>query len=424
MVLDSLIPVLGPVVVFCNISIMFLCLRVKRTKLFSLSLYAVVFIVLHILTLVSGIAGTFIVRYLGILFLPVNLLIFKGQTFQKVFAFFMLYQITALPTHLADAIVGVTIGYQSPYARFLYFSLSLLMLGIYMTVALRYGRRLFERMFVDGRRSVWILCSFGAIFSFLFVLSTSWTEVGAVMYFGLMLFILWSFGVLCYAIINTHEKAAQAYHTETLLLQMNAMHEQAEAERKHREDMEILRHDMRHEMGVIMELFRSGKTSEAETVCADWRNSLNEAVPALICTEPVLNAVFTRFIRKSDEKNIRLDIISDISSALPFDTARLSVIVSNALENALAAADNITEQDKRIIQVKLIQSGRQLGLEIINPCSEPVEMNERGIPVTHKEGHGIGIRSILSFAEENGYLTDFIYQDFIFTFRLVMSLND
>ncbi len=208
-----------------------------------------------------------------------------------------------------------------------------------------------------------------------------------------------------------------------LLLQMNAMREQTDAEKKHRDDMAILRHDMRHEMGVIMELFRTGKDAEAEAVYADWQNSLSMAVPAVMCAEPVLNAVFSRFKRRADDMHIYIYVTSNIPGDISVDTISLSVMVSNALENALTAADKVPERGRREIRVKLIQSGTQIGLEVINPCAEPVEFNENGLPVTHRIGHGIGVRSIAAFAQENDYMLDFSESDSKFTMRLVMRLD-
>ncbi len=427
MILDYAMPYVGPVVLIVNITAMFLCLRPKRGTLFTLCVLAACAAAIHILTIFLADLSPLLVRFSGIVWVPVMLRLFQGQTFQKLFAIFMPYQLSVLMTHLADAVVGLTIGYESPYALIMYLGLSFIMLGMFLTLVLRLGRRFFDRMFVDGRRGEWVLYSFGAIFSFALILTLEWPRVGAALYFSLILFILWSCGILCFTIINTHEKAAQAHNAETLLVQMNAMREQTEAEKKHLNDMEILRHDMRHEMGIIMELFRTGKAVEAETVFSEWQLSLSKAAPAVMCAEPVLNAVFSRFKRRADDMQIHLNVASNIPGDIPVDTIKFSVMVSNALENALTAADKVTEPDRRAIRVKLIQSGSQsdmqIGLEITNPCAAPVEFDGRGLPVTNKAGHGIGVRSIAAFAEDNGYLLSFSYTEEQFTMRLVMDLE-
>ncbi len=421
--IDNALMIIGPVVMVINVITMFLCLRPKFGIFFTISVYVVYAAVVHLLLVFTGTLDTPFMKVGGVLFLPVILLLFHGMVFQKVFAFFLPYQITALLTFITEALVGITIGYESPYALTMFLSLSLLLLGIHLTLVLRFLRRLLERMFVYGRRGEWALYSFGAVFSFALTVAVEWTATGAGLYFGLMLFFLWSGGILCFTIVNTNEKASQTYQAETLFLQMNAMREQTDAEKKHRQDMEILRHDMRHEMGIIMELFRTGKDAEAEAVYADWQNSLSMAVPAVMCAEPVLNAVFSRFKRRADDMHIYIYVTSNIPGDIPVDTIKFSVMVSNALENALTAADKVPERGRREIRVKLIQSGTQIGLEVTNPCAAPVEFDGRGLPVTNKAGHGIGVRSIAAFAEDNGHLLDFSYTKEQFTMRLVMSLE-
>ncbi len=173
-----------------------------------------------------------------------------------------------------------------------------------------------------------------------------------------------------------------------------------------------------------MELFRTGNITQAEAVYADWQNSLSAAASTAICAEPVLNAVFTRAQRRAEENNICLYISSNIPAALSIDTIKLSVIVSNALENALTATGNVPEREQRVIFVKLISKQQQIGLEIINPCVAPVTFDAKGLPVTHEAGHGIGVRSIAAFADDNGYPLDFSYSEGKFTMRLVMGLKE
>ncbi|HCC37601.1 MAG TPA: hypothetical protein DEQ14_08285 [Treponema sp.] len=425
MLVNTIMPILGPIVLCANITIIFLCMRPKHGVIFTVAVLAVFAVAVHFLTtlIVQSLTPS-LVRFTGVLFAPVMLLLFKGRTFHKLFVFFMPYQLGALLTHIADALVGATIGYQNPHAVTMYLVLSLVLLGVYMLFVGLFGRRLFDRMFEESRNGAWALYSLGAMFSFVLALTLDWQTVGAGMYFGLILFILWSIGILFYTIINTNEKAAQTHNAEALLLQMNAMREQTDTEKKYRDDMMILHHDVSHEMGIIMELFRTGKAPEAENVYAGWQKSLSESAPEIICAEPVLNAVFSRFKRRAEEHNIRLYINSNIPGAIPIDTIKFSVMVSNALQNALAATDKVPEQDKRTIRVKLLQSGTQTGLEITNPVSAPVTFDGRGLPVTHNSGHGIGTRSIAAFAKDNGYLLDFSYLEGKFTMRLVMGTND
>ena len=356
----------------------------------------------------------------GLVHFPVIILLFKGQFFQKLFAFFLQMMFTAVQSFFAGIIAGFFIPAESESYYLLRLILVCAMLMVYCVLIFFHGRHIFQKLFIHGRTSDWALYAFGALFSFFIAIISGamFTGFGQIM---ILLFILWSFAILCFAIINTHEKSKKSHEAETLTLQMSAMRNQIGTENKYRSDMDILRHNMRHEMNVIMELFHSGKSIEAEKVYETWLNSLEEAVPPTLCAEPVLNAVLSLFERRAKDAGINMLVSSQLPDSLTIDTVKLSIVLSNALENALAAAGN-AHDTQRFVNVKFIYTGKQLGLEVVNTCTLPVEFDEKGYPITHKPGHGVGVRSIVAFAEENNCLLDFNYDANWFTLQLIMRV--
>ncbi len=273
MSVNNAILLIGPVVLAVNIATMFLCFHTKRGMPFTIAALVVYGTAVHFFA-APFLLSSFLADFGGVVILPMMLWLFKGHPFQKVFAFFMQYQLTSVQIAMADALVGVSIGYQSKHAQALFFIISLLPLGVYMALVWRFGRSLFERLFVGGDQRGWMIYSFGAAFSFMLVVKLRWQTAGVPLYIALMLFISWSFAILCYTIIKNHEKAAQEHLAKTLKLQMSTMREQIDADKKHRDEMAILRHDIRHQAGVIAELYRSGKAQEAETVYSQWQDRL------------------------------------------------------------------------------------------------------------------------------------------------------
>ena len=356
----------------------------------------------------------------GLVHFPVILLLFKGRFFQKLFAFFLQLLFTIVQVFFAGAIAGIMMQPGSEPYNLLRLTIALAMFTLYCILIYLYGRHFFQKLFIHGRRSEWALYAFGAIFSFFIVIVTDAIFSGMERLI-VFLYTIWSFAILCFAIINTHEKSEKSHEAETLTLQMNTMRHQIEAEDKYRSDLKIMRHDMRHDINIIMELFRTGKSNEAEKVYETWLNTLSEAAPVKLCAEPVLNAVLSLYEKRAKEKDIILLTGSQLPPSLPVDTLKLSIVLSNALENALTAAEKIPEKSERIVNVKLIYTNTQFGLEIVNPSAQTVEF-DGNIPVTHEAGHGIGIRSIIAFAEENNYLLDFKYLSGMFTMRLIMRL--
>ncbi len=281
---------IGPFMIVANIVAIYLCLRPKRRITFTLLVllaYAVaVHGVLMILLRFVGAISVFMGSLVGILFLPVFVFLFRGQVFQKVFAFFIAFQLSGLLTAFTEMLVGVTVGYQNPRAQLVLLILSLLLLCVMMLLLRMFGRPLFARVFIDGEHANWALYSLGAVVSYVLIALLQWTAVGGALYAGLVLFILWNLTVLCVAIINTHKRAEKENQAQILLVQMDLLREQIDAEKKHRADMAILRHDIRHEAGVIAELYRAGKAHDAEAVYAEWQDSLSKAAPASPGTEP------------------------------------------------------------------------------------------------------------------------------------------
>ena len=400
----------------------FLILPCKRRLRYSICLFLVYTIAVTVLLNLTGaVNNTFIMNLSGLLFLPMVILLYRAQFFQKVFAFFMQYQFTALQISLASALIEMIIGYNNEFAPVSLLVLLVLMFSVYLTIVFLFGRRIFQKLFIQGRTDEWALYSLGAAASFAVIMAVRFYPVSGWLYISFILFILWSFIILCFAIINTHEKSKKGHEAETLALQMSALRNQIEAENKYRSDMDILRHNMRHEMNVIMELFRTGKSNEAGIVYETWLENLSKVVPATLCAEPVLNAVLSSFERRAKDAGIDMLISSQLPDSLTVDAIKLSIVLSNALENALAAAGNV-QDSQRFVNVKFIYTGMQLGLEIVNPCTLPVEFDEKGYPITDKPGHGVGVRSIVAFAGKNNCLLDFSYDSSQFTLQLIMRV--
>ncbi len=262
------ITLIGPLVLVVNIATMLLCFRPKHSLVFTIAVFAASAAAIQFIYN-PIIMSTPFAPYGGVIIIPVMMLMFRGQPFQKLFAFFMGGQLSSLNVSIANLLVNLVTSTERPDGQIAFFVLSMVLLGVYLALVLRFGKRFFERLFVDDRPAVWALYSLGAAFTFFISAALQGQAVDPLLNISLKLFILFCFGVLCYTVISLHEKTADEQLAASLSLLMSAMREQTGAEKKHREDMEVLRHDMRHEMGVIMELYRTGQTALAEAVYAD-----------------------------------------------------------------------------------------------------------------------------------------------------------
>ena len=95
------------------------------------------------------------------------------------------------------------------------------------------------------------------------------------------------------------------------------------------------------------------------------------------------------------EQNIRFNCVSYTEQLGKFDSMSLYFLFANAIDNARAGADKVTDPDKRLIDVSLKQFGDSVIIHIWNYYSGEISF-DNGLPVStaQEEGHGYGLKSI------------------------------
>jgi sensor histidine kinase regulating citrate/malate metabolism len=100
------------------------------------------------------------------------------------------------------------------------------------------------------------------------------------------------------------------------------------------------------------------------------------------------------------------------------DEMQLAIVVSNLLENAIHACEELPE-DERFIEIKA-KYKEQLLLEISNPCDGKVPLDEEGHPYATAGDHGIGTTSVLAFVKQTDSEIRYIAEDKIFKVRMII----
>ena len=96
----------------------------------------------------------------------------------------------------------------------------------------------------------------------------------------------------------------------------------------------------------------------------------------------------------------------------------MAIVLANALENAIHA-NLALPPEKRVIRCRMVSTPSVM-LEISNPCTGNVSFDDSGLPISPKEGHGLGVQSICAFCGKNGAVCQFDLTDGWFRLRLVL----
>ena len=184
----------------------------------------------------------------------------------------------------------------------------------------------------------------------------------------------------------------------------------------------IYRHDMRHHLTAIDGYLALGKSQQAREYIKNVLSDVEAITPQRFCENELVNLLCSSFSKRAERLSCRLTVKADIPDTLNVADSELSAILSNGLENALIATGMLEEKDRRWIRCSCgIRAGKLL-VEIKNPYEGTVVLRD-GLPVSSREGHGYGCRSIQTIVERNHGLCEFKTEGGIFTLRIVLPVH-
>lgn len=208
-------------------------------------------------------------------------------------------------------------------------------------------------------------------------------------------------------------------HSAALLaVQISALKERVQKVKEVEEGVRIQRHDLRHQLQAVTELVAQGDRDTALDFLDAAQKRLDEQKVIRWCRPPVLNAVFSSYFEQAKNQDIPVEAKISLPDTLAVDEGELAIVVANALENAIHA-NLALPQEQRQIRCKMVGAPSVM-LELSNPCTGSVSFDSSGLPVTQRQGHGLGVQSISAFCRKNGAVCQFDLTDGWFRLRLVL----
>lgn len=220
------------------------------------------------------------------------------------------------------------------------------------------------------------------------------------------------------SLLAQYQMQTERQNAALLAVQIAALKEKLQRVKEMEDGIRIQRHDLRHRLQAVEELVARGDKEAALGFLAAAQKRLDEQKPIRWCRPPVLDAVFSSYFDQAKNQGIAIDAKIALPDALPVNEGELTIVVANALENAIHANQKLP-QTKRKIRCRIVSSPGVM-LEIANPCTGVVTFDAQGLPISHQEGHGLGVQSISAFCQKNGAVCQFDLTDGWFRLRLVL----
>ena len=205
---------------------------------------------------------------------------------------------------------------------------------------------------------------------------------------------------------------------EYLRLYAKSMTERIQLMDEAAQQYRIASHDRRHFSNMLLGLLKQERFSDA-MVLLEKQTHVTILSNRIFSNNTVLNAALTYYVSMAEKAGIRTEILLDLPSELPLDEVEFAMVISNLLENAIHGCLEISDDVEKYIRCTCHTAGRLL-MEIENPCSLNVRLDEEGLPVAQSEQHGTGTRSVqMILRKYNGELL-YRIEDGVFRVRVLI----
>lgn len=185
------------------------------------------------------------------------------------------------------------------------------------------------------------------------------------------------------------------------------------AENKHRME----RHDFHHKLKIIASLAEKQQYGELSRLLAEYTAAANELQVKHYCSNPILDATLSSYLQEAENSGIQVTASIALPATLPVEDAELATVFANAIENAIHACQ-LLEEDQRTLEIKVLIKPRFM-FQISNSFNGQVNFDKNGIPVSLRDGHGYGTRSIVAFCEKNNAFYEFKADHKMFSLRVM-----
>lgn len=232
-------------------------------------------------------------------------------------------------------------------------------------------------------------------------------------------FLMAGFFTALIVLFSALQREEEARHSAQLFsVQLAALEKRMDTVRAAEETIRMERHDLRHRLQAVAELVQRGKTQAVLDLIGAAETRLSEEKMVHWCRPPILDAVFSSYMEEARMRHIQIHASIALPEPLPVEEAELAIVLANALENAVHACMPLPQQ-RREIYCNVICYPR-LMFEIRNPYTGVIRFDGKGQPLSDRQGHGLGTRSIADFCRKTGASCQYEAKDGWFSLRVIL----
>ena len=240
--------------------------------------------------------------------------------------------------------------------------------------------------------------------------------------FGRFLFYICSYAaILLFVFLNeqVRKDREDSAMNEALEKELSGMRQTIEQTGRLYDQMRSLRHDIANHLMVMEALSDRGNSAEAEEYLSRLKKAHSDSIESLRCGDPVIDVVLSAKRDDALSKGIGFSCDFVFPKELKIDVFDLSVLLNNALDNAIRAASVGHGQ----ISISSAAHEQFFTIVIRNSYDGPMLLTGAdGLPVSTKagDGHGLGMKLIRRIALAYHGEIDFIQREAEVELRILL----
>lgn len=231
------------------------------------------------------------------------------------------------------------------------------------------------------------------------------------------------YNVLCcilvlYMQINMLEVSDMKEEMEMTSRLLRQSQKQYELQKENLKFINVKIHDMRHQM---LRFAGRGKLDEDEV--AEMNRAISVYDASVNTGNEALDVILTEKSLVCVNKDIRLTCLIECSRLEFMREGDLYALFGNMLDNAIDAASEITEKDRRCVSLNVRNVGDMISISTENYFVGDLNFGADGLPRTRKsaeEGHGFGMLSIKGVVNKYGGTVSVVTNGNIFRINILI----
>ena len=304
-----------------------------------------------------------------------------------------------------------------------YYVLRILTTFISFFLLCKFVCRTTETIFARGTRELYII---GFLPTVYYIFDYSFTKLSDLLYSNnkiLVEFMGFVFCIAYFAFLFVYfqeyvKKQEIKQYNDLMKMQLLSIEKEIEQVKSSKQRLSILRHDMRHHLNVILTQLRNDNIKKAMDYIEEIGNIYDDTMITAYSLNEMVNSVISIYHTRFDDRQITLNYDISVGETLPCADTAICAILSNALENAMHALEEM-DTEKKWANLTISEKGNHLLLQIENPMAQ-IPRFVNGIPTSDKKGHGVGIKSIIYYVEQLNGQYHFSFTDHTFVLRIII----